>query len=283
MLQGKYLSNQENKMNFMNLKISILSICLFVLSAVFANDFPYRADYEKKGVPWISTADLHKELALGNIIAIDTRSQIEYDAIHLDGAIHIPVSKINFVKLYSEIAGKNVGKKFAFYCNGKTCKKAYVGAEKAIQAGCKTCYAYDGGVPEWAIQYPKETMLLGKPIGSGKTKFITKDEFHSKCVDFETFKKGVASNPNAMVIDVRDHIQSTGKLPELDKVRVIPLDTFIPNFVMRKQNIDKHLYIFDQVGKQVRWLEYYLIENGYTNYTFLLKGATGVLGEQKYK
>ena len=61
------------------------------------------------------------------------------------------------------------------------------------------------------------------------------------------------------------------------------MDKFIPNFVQKKVNQDKHLFIFDQVGKQVRWLEYYLVENGYQNYTFLKGGATSVLKVQKYK
>lgn len=49
------------------------------------------------------------------------------------------------------------------------------------------------------------------------------------------------------------------------------------------QKQDKDLLIFDQVGKQVQWLEYYLMEYGYKNYWFLKDGATKVLGEQKYQ
>ena len=60
-------------------------------------------------------------------------------------------------------------------------------------------------------------------------------------------------------------------------------DKLIPNFVKAKANQDKKLLIFDQVGKQVIWLEYYLIENGYKDYVFLKGGATSVLGSQNYK
>ena len=86
-----------------------------------------------------------------------------------------------------------------------------------------------------------------------------------------------------MVVDVRDHIQRSEKLPGLEKVMFIPMNKFIPNFVERKVNRDNTLLIFDQVGKQVQWLEYYLVENGYKDYYFLSGGATAVLGEQKYK
>ena len=46
---------------------------------------------------------------------------------------------------------------------------------------------------------------------------------------------------------------------------------------------DKQLVIFDQVGKQVLWLMYYLEDKGYKNYYFLKGGATSVLKEQKYR
>jgi len=73
------------------------------------------------------------------------------------------------------------------------------------------------------------------------------------------------------------------KLDGLEKAKAIPLDKFIPNFVSKKVHQDKPLFIFDQVGKQVRWLEYYLVEYGYSDYYFLAKGATSVLKTQKYK
>jgi len=46
---------------------------------------------------------------------------------------------------------------------------------------------------------------------------------------------------------------------------------------------DKQLVIFDQVGKQVLWLMYYLEDKGYKNYYFLKGGATSVLKKQKYR
>lgn len=59
-------------------------------------------------------------------------------------------------------------------------------------------------------------------------------------------------------------------------VRGIPLEVFIPSFVAKKANQDMTLLIFDQVGKQVKWLQYYLEEYGYENYHFLEGGATAV-------
>ena len=52
------------------------------------------------------------------------------------------------------------------------------------------------------------------------------------------------------------------KLPDLASPRNIPLDVFIPNFVAKGEGKDKTILIYDQVGKQVRWLMYYLEDQG---------------------
>jgi rhodanese-related sulfurtransferase len=111
---------------------------------------------------------------------------------------------------------------------------------------------------------------------------IPKSEFKKKAMGYDDFKAAAASE-GGIVVDVRDAMQRSEELPGMGKTLKIPMDTFIPNFVEKKKNQDKPLFIFDQVGKQVRWLEYYLVENGYTNYKFLKGGATAVLKDQKYK
>ena len=177
---------------------------------------------------------------------------------------------------------ENPGKKIVFYCNGVTCLKSYKAAQKAKKAGLKNCYAYDAGIPEWVSLFPENTLLLGKEVVDPEKQIIPKSSFQKKCLSFEDFKAKLAST-DGISIDVRDHIQRAQKLQGLEKSKTIPLDKFIPNFVQKKASQDKHLLIFDQVGKQVRWLEYYLVENGYQNYTFLKGGATSVLKVQKYK
>jgi rhodanese-related sulfurtransferase len=223
-----------------------------------------------------------KEYEAGNAIIVDVRSKIEYNVIHPIGAVHIPISNMKFAKNVASLAKQNAGKKIVFYCNGITCLKSYKATKKAMGAGIQNVYAYDAGVPEWASLFPEKTLLLGKEVVDPEKQIIPKAEFKKKCLPFEDFKTKASAN-GGMVIDVRDHIQRSQKLPGLKKAKAIPLDNFIPNFVEKKANQDKHLYIFDQVGKQVRWLEYYLVDNGYQNFTFLKGGATAVLKTQKYK
>jgi len=93
----------------------------------------------------------------------------------------------------------------------------------------------------------------------------------------------MSAQGDALVIDVRDRIQDSGELPGVAKATRIPLDRLIPNLVKKRQHQDKTLFIFDQVGKQVRWLQYYLVENGYKKFYFLRGGATAVLNQQSYR
>ncbi|MEW6594020.1 MAG: rhodanese-like domain-containing protein [Thermodesulfobacteriota bacterium] len=265
-------------------KLAQILLCaltaLFLASPLVAEDFPGRAQYPKT-TP-ISTADLFREHQAGTVVIVDVRSGIEFDVIRPKGARHIPISDMLFVKRVQELAAQNQGKKIAFYCNGVTCLKSYEAAEKALEGGIKNVYVYDAGVPDWVKVYPGETLLLGKVVVDPKKQIISGEEFKKKTVPFDEFK-ALAAGEGVVVVDVRDHVQRTGELPGLGKILVIPLDKFIPNFVEKKMNQDKKLLIFDQVGKQVQWLEYYLVEHGYKNYVFLAGGATAVLKKQEYK
>ncbi len=52
----------------------------------------------------------------------------------------------------------------------------------------------------------------------------------------------------------------------------------VPPF--RKSIEGKTLYIFDAVGKQVKWLQYHLEKEGVSDYYFLKKGVWSVYGEK---
>ena len=261
---------------------AILAVMFAVSLASFAtaSEFPYRKDFP--GTPTIDSEVLYSGYEAGDILIVDVRSKIEYDVIHPAGAVHVPISNKAFVKNIEALIAKNPGKKLAFYCNGITCLKSYKAAKKAQDAGLTNCFAYDSGIPAWAAMYPEKTQLLGKTLVDPEKQLIPKSEFKKKCLPIDEFKAQLGTK-GGMAIDVRDHIQRADKIPGLEKSKAIPLDKFIPNFVARKANQDKPLFIYDQVGKQVRWLEYYLVENGYNEYYFLAGGATSVLKSQNYK
>lgn len=263
------------------LRAVVIGLTLSLVSNVcLAEDFPYRKDYPE--VPIVELEALKAGYDNGSFIIVDVRSTIEFETIHPKGALHVTLSSADFETNLMVVSEQNQGKKIAAYCNGITCLKSYKAAQKALDAGIKDVYAFDAGIPAWAKAYPSDTLLVGKPIIDPEKQLIPKSELKKRTVDFEQFKQK-ASAPNAVVIDARDPMQRVGKLPGLDSALPIPLDKLIKNIINHNRMKDKQLVIFDQVGKQVRWLMYYLEDKGYKDYYFLKGGATSVLKEQKYR
>lgn len=251
-------------------KISLLFFVILPLFSfsVLANDkFPLRAKY--KDVPVISTEDLRKDYQ--KVIIVDTRSKFEYDVVHVNNAKFNPVSNILFESRLKKLRDKDGAQKLVFYCNGKTCSKSYRATRKAMKAGYKNVYAYDAGIFAWVSAYPKKATLMNQtPVE--RSKIISSDELKKRQLSYSGFLEK-AKQKNTLVIDIRDPVQREIKL-SLDS-RAISL-----NKIKSKLSIgawkDRELLIYDAVGKQVRWLQYYLEKNGYKNYYFLSKGASGV-------
>ena len=146
-------------------------------------------------------------------------------------------------------------------------------------------------------------------ISESDIKFIPKAEFKKKCLPWDDFREK-SSQPGVKVIDTRDYIQKSRMtkakkeslgdedreqvekflsknkemLGTLGKKRTINLtfDMLLRNVVNNKRYKTQTLLIFDQVGKQVRWLMYSLEAAGMTDYYFLDKGAFGFIGMQPY-
>jgi len=258
--------NKKKLLLFMLLMMGAFLVSLFVHPVAAADDFPYR---EKFGVPYIETADLAGEY--DDVIIVDVRSQFEFDVVHVKKAVHVPMANIMFVKALEEIRGKSDSKKMAFYCNGHTCKKSYKAVKRAIDAGFENVYAYDAGIFDWIKAYPEKGVLMGaSPVPQDK--IIPKSDLEDKFLAYEEFRaKGNLAD--SAVVDIRDPMQREKKL-DIKRVRNIPLDR-IDKVLQDGIFKDKLLLIFDAVGKQVRWLQYHLEANGYTNYYFLNKGVRG--------
>ena len=72
-------------------------------------------------------------------------------------------------------------------------------------------------------------------------------------------------------------------MPGFENALPIPLDKLVKNVIKKGNLKNKQLLIFDQVGKQVRWLMYHLVDQGYDDFYFLEGGATSVLKVQEYR
>lgn len=245
-----------------------------------AENLPFRKDYP--GVNVVELEDLKSGYDNGSFIIVDVRSDLEYDVIRVKGAYHIDLSQAGFIEHLQTLAQQYPDRKIAVYCNGGTCLKSYKATMDAAEAGMKNVYAFDAGISAWSNAYPAETLLLGKEVRDPKKQFIPQSELQKVTLSFTEFKQKAAQG-NALAIDARDPMQRTHKLPGFEKALPIPLDKLIRNVINKGNLKDKQLMIFDQVGKQVQWLMYYLVDQGYSNFYFLEGGATAVLKEQEYR
>lgn len=243
---------------------AVLSV-FFSVAVSFAEDFPLRAKFPK--VKYVSTETLSKDY--NQSVIVDVRSDLEYDVIHINKAVHIPVAQATFIKDLEKVRGKDSDKSVIFYCNGHTCAKAYEAAEQAMDASFKNVFAYDAGIHDWVKVHPEKTTLMGV-TPAPKNKLISKEALAKKKISMDEFKRRAEAG-KAVVIDIREPVQRK-VIPSFPKLRNVPSDRLLP-LLAKGEFKGNDLLIFDAVGKQVEWLQYYLEKYGYSNYSFLKDGV----------
>lgn len=248
--------------------LSIISLCslstLFV-NNLFANElFPHRKAYSDVKIIEIDELFNKKNQCL----VIDVRSKVEYDVIHITNAKNISLSKINFSTFVERAYKKQPTDCIVFYCNGHTCKKSYKAVKKMSHSKIyDKVRAFDAGIFTWANKYNNQTILLGNLL-TDKSKLIDKEEYSRRLIN-----KSKITTKNYYTIDIRDHYQRKEEKIPLSKIKRIPLSRIRP-LLKRKLINDQDLLFIDKVGKQNRWLQYYLKEYGYQNYVFLKDGSS---------
>lgn len=248
------------------------SLMVTGVSAAAKDDaqFPLRAKYETVGVVPISTAQLAAHF--NDYTIVDARSAYEYHTLHIKDAHSIPLASNSFDLDVKALAEKT-GKPLVFYCNGITCEKSYRASVRAMQAGIKHVYVYDAGIFNWAEAHPDKTVLLGKPMHSAD-QLISKAEFNAHLLTPKAFYEQTLADPKAIILDIRDAAQRAGiSLFQMRDIHV-PLDNAsLEKWVNKAKSENRALYFVDATGRQVRWLQYYLKEQGLTNYWFMKGGA----------
>ncbi|WP_076590424.1 rhodanese-like domain-containing protein [Vibrio ostreicida] len=233
-------------------------------------EFPYRGDYPE--VKTIELDTLQQDKSTINVV--DVRSRLEFDILHIDGAIHITLANKGFENRVKKLASD--GKLIAFYCNGITCKKSYKAAQRALKAGVTNVVAYDAGIFLWANAYPSESVLLDSVMQS-RSQLISKQDFNARLLTHADFEARLKDS-NTLIVDVRDPLQRDTLLFEGLPVRNVPVERF--KTFLKNQDPSTKLLIFDAVGKQVQWLQYILDEQNFTHYAFLKGGVDGYLNSQ---
>jgi rhodanese-related sulfurtransferase len=245
--------------------LMLASLFVATSSQAISGPFPHREKF--KDVPVIESRDLMNKLSTVNVV--DVRSKYEYKTLHIKGAVNIPLSKPDFAAEVGKLIRSN-NKPVVFYCNGGTCKKSY----KAVQkGGVRGTTAYDAGIYAWAQAFPEYSVLLGKnPMNANE--FIDNKTYKARIIEAKRFEK--LMGPNAMVLDIRDRIQRDLQLFPFNEHRAELDDVAsIRNYVQMAKRSRKTLLIYDKVGKQVRWFQYYLEKEGVRNYYFMKGGSEG--------
>lgn len=261
-------------------------ILLFSLATlVFASpiqastdEFPGRKEFPQ--VRTFSKEDLSNDFARVQIV--DTRSNYEFETIHINTAVNIPVSSKDFVEKVREIRlGTN--KPIVFYCNGRTCYKSYKAGKAAMDNGIENVYAYDAGMFEWAKTYPDKASLLGhSPINPSD--LLSKATLKAHTLAPDKFAEMVYSmgNKKATVIDIRDVTQRAngiGYFTGLEYWISLNRKEQVIKRIRQAASDKQTLLIYDAVGKQVRWLQYTLEKENIKDYFFMAKGAQGFYDE----
>jgi rhodanese-related sulfurtransferase len=261
-------------------RVVLLSfIFSFFCATTYAADegFPGRAEYPE--IKLYQKEELIKDL--DKVIVVDTRSSLEFETLRVKGARNIPVASKQFPEMIKALR-KETNKPIVFYCNGRTCYKSYKAAKEAMKAGVRNVFAYDAGIFEWAKAYPEQAELLGtSPMDPAK--IIPKDMLHARFLDPKTFTNTVRNTPRSktLVMDVRDMYQRAGVgfFPGMEKWVSLDDQKKLDAYLKQALAENRTLFIYDEAGKQVRWLQYTLERANVKNYFFMTKGAKGFYKE----
>jgi len=265
-------------MRYITTRLFFLAVGFFAVAASHAEEkegFPGRLLEKYSMVPYIELQDLHHRRNAFTVV--DVRSSFEYDTLRIKGAVNIPVTAEDFELAVRDLR-EQTGKPIVFYCNGHTCMKSYKATKQAMEAGVDEVYAYDAGIFDWARAYPDEAELLGKsPVDAAR--LIPKKVFKAHLLDPDTFSdKATRMAPGSrLIIDIRDGFQRAGIgfFPAIERWASLQDMKKLRKYLKKAKAQGRTLFIYDNVGKQVRWLQYELEARGLKNYWFMEKGAKG--------
>ena len=240
-------------------------------SNAVADEFPGRKKYPK--VAYITLEELKAEY--DDVIIVDARSSYEFDTLRILSAVNVPLSLNNaeYVSKLNKLRQENPGKKIVFYCNGHSCMKSYKAARRAeIDAKIDNVYAFDAGVFDWTRANPERAALLGEtPVDPAK--LISKSDFKSHVLPALDFIK--QAGDDTIILDVRSIHQREGfSVFSGAEIRTSMHDEKrLKRYIGEAKASNKKLFIYDAVGKQVRWLQYFLEQNDAGPYYFMEGGA----------
>lgn len=283
--EGSVFSLTENSQ--MNRKIASIPVAILSALAVLlphpavsasAPDltFPLRWEYPEEH--FLSTQQFYK--LYPNAIVVDSRTDLEWEALRVKGARLDSVDHVNRQMQYTfdsnlrQIESGNPGyrRPTIFYCNGTLCPKSYQATLKAIKMGVKNVYEYDSGILPWAMAHPAHTMAFGKPLTEGR--LIPHKEFLAHTLSPKSFDMLLKTKPcHCFILDIRDFVTRDINLyPGREHYVSLDDPKRFDYFLNRAMREHRTLFIYDAVGKETPFVQYYLKQRNIHHYWFLRGG-----------
>jgi len=253
----------------MTLALLILPYCSFANSTL-DESFPLRHVFTN--LQFINSEDLNHEKK--EHLIIDVRSNFEFEILHIDGAINIPISDMNFIPSLKRLTDKD-SRPVVFYCNGIDCKKSYSAAIKARAYDFLNVKVYDSGMLAWAKKYPKSSVLLGNNMNS-KEELISDAQFLKHNLPPGEFMRKIGME--FWILDIREHFQRDIKI--LENITYVTSINKFDILLKRAKKKKIKLLIYDAVGRQVRWVQYLLERKDFEDYFFLKGGVKNFVYER---
>lgn len=254
--------------------IGLLGQLLFCSAAFSAKSEGFPGRKEFPDIPYLELAQLRQNF--DQYVIVDARSEYEYKTLRIKGALNISVARDDFAAQVQALR-KTTRKPIVFYCNGRSCFKSYRAAKIASGKGVSDVYSYDAGVFEWAVEHPDMAVLLGEsPMDPSH--IISKSRFKTHLLPIPEFIGKVHdSGRKALVIDIRDMYQRAGitLFPGVERWAHLDNQKKLNRYIQKAVKEDRVLFVYDEVGKQVRWLQYSLERAGVKTYFFMKGGARG--------
>jgi DNA-binding transcriptional ArsR family regulator len=102
-------------------------------------------DYVGEDVDSIGREELVERLARGDVVLVDVRPQVEYEAGHIDGARSIPIDELE-----RRLAELPADVEVVAYCRGPFCAYAH-DAVRRLRAEGRSARRFQEGWPEWRL------------------------------------------------------------------------------------------------------------------------------------
>ncbi len=128
------------------MKIIKSLLALFVMAFITAGVQAAVSPMDVSGATTVDGATA-KKLFDREVLFVDVRSNNDWEAGRVPGAVHIELKKIYSEETLAKEGGK--GEEMVIYCNGASCMRSSDASVKAVVWGFKKVYYYRDGFPDW--------------------------------------------------------------------------------------------------------------------------------------